>query len=145
MSEFKLDDFDKKIGAEKENKPKRFSLNLYVSDFLDLQKFKNFKIQKDKDLSYTNSSVITYGLELLKEKYNIERGKEKIHLKKGTRKVEEKTRGTSIVLDSEWIDFINDFIYYKIFEEQKVEYTRAELIREIINLIKEKNKAVFKG
>ena len=141
--DFTLEDFKKSKTEDKEKK-KRFSIIIYEKDYIDLQQYKNYKIQKDKNTNFTNSDVVTYGLTLLEKKYNhIERGKEKAQLKRGTRIVDEPTKGTSIVLAQKWLDFINDFIYHKIFNEYKIEFTRAELLREITELIKEENPKIY--
>ncbi len=149
---FKLDDFDfEKTAIEKngykqsdEKKNTKVSLSMTVEDYLDLIAFKNHKVLKLKNLEYTISSAIVYGLSLLESKYKIERDREKVTLKRGRRTGEKvELKDTTIDLPEERANFINDFLYYKVFDKGFIEYTRPEMMGELVKLIKSKNKEIF--
>lgn len=122
----------------------KISLSLYVKDWMDLTRFKNHQILERRNLEYTIADAINYGLELLDKKYKIVRERDKISLKKGRRnkeKIEVKT--TSIDLPGERVNFINDFLFYKVFDKEELEYTRPEMFAEMVELIKKNNKNIF--
>jgi hypothetical protein len=122
----------------------KVSLSMNLNDWLDITRFKNFKILELKQVDYTFSDAILYGLSLLEDKYNIERNKEKIFLKRGRRPTEKiSLKDTTIDLPNERALFINDFLYFKIFVKKQIEFTRPEMMEEIVRLIKIKNKEVF--
>ena len=122
----------------------KISLSLYVEDWMDLTRFRNFKVLQLKKLDYTISDAILYGLSLLEEMYGVERNREKITLKRGRRSNEKSVRTSSIDLPAERVDFINDFLYHKVFVQKQIDYTRPEMFSELVELIKEKNKEIFK-
>ena len=144
MSDFRLDDFRVE---EKEEEKKIYSLNMYEEDFKRFNKVKSFKILEENNLSYTKSEVFSWGVELLKKEYpEIERGQKTIRLRSGkrTKDTEKVCRQTSVYVTTEDKQFINDFLYYKVWKEEQLEYTRAEMINEMLNLIEEDQPNIFK-
>lgn len=122
----------------------KISLSLYVADWMDLTRFKNHQILERKNLEYTISDTINYGLSLLEKKYKIIRNRDKISLKKGRRNKERiPVKTSSVDLPSERVDFINDFLYFKVFDNEELEYTRPEMFAEMVTLIKKNNKNIF--
>lgn len=136
---------EKVVEEDKKNSVTKISLHLYVEDWLDLVKFRTYKVLEMKQLDYTLASAIEYGLSLLEKKYTIERGKDKITLQRGRRISNEKDmKASSLDISGERVDFINDFLYHKVFVENNLKYTRAEMFQEIVELIKKENKVAFK-
>lgn len=131
------------IGEKKD----KVNVRVYVKDWLDLIRFKNHKILELQDLSYTLADVISYGLELLEKEYKIERGKQTINLKRGKRILDDnpQIKSTSVELPKGKIDFINDFFWYRVFEQGNVDYFRIEFFRELTDIIKKNNKSIFKN
>lgn len=89
---FKIEDFDEKVHevAKKteykkeeiqDNEIVKVSLSMSLKDWLDIVRFKNYKILELKKVDYTVSDAILYGLSLLESKHKIERGREKVNLK----------------------------------------------------------------
>lgn len=121
----------------------KISLSLYVEDWMDLNRFRNFKVLELKKLDYTISDTILYGLSLLEGLYSVKRNRDKITLKRGRRNNEKAVKTSSIDLPNERVDFINDFLYHKVFVQKHLEYTRPEMFAELVKLIKNKNSEVF--
>lgn len=143
MSDFRLDDFQIEVD---EGKKKIYSLNMYEEDWIKFNKIKTYKILEENNLSYTKSEVFSWGIELLKEKYNnIERECEKIKLRRGKRAegTDNICRQTSVYITSSDSSFINDFLFHKVWKEKQIEYTRAEMIHEMISLIEKEEPNIF--
>ena len=134
-----------KKNNETNNDITKMSLSIYVNDWMDLTRLKNYKILEQKNLEYTMSDAIQYGLKLLEEKFQTKRNRDKITLKRGRRnkeKIEVKT--TSIDLPLERINFINDFLYHKVFDEKEIYYTRPEMFAEMMKMVRNNNEIIFK-
>lgn len=147
---FQLDGFDDEIKNIKTEEPKKqvseeseiqkISLNMYKDDWEDLLRYRTHVIT-DQKKDFSQAETFIYGLKLLKKKYNIERGKEKVSLDRGRREGEKREKkSSSIDLPSEWLDFINDFLYHKKMNEGFIKYSRLDMISEMIQLIKKNNK-----
>ena len=114
-----------------DEKTHRISIRMYFDDFEKLLKFRNYKILEEKDRDFNFTRAISEGINLLNEKYNIQRGREKVKLKKGRR-----FETSSMEIDD--IDFINDFIYFMMYEKGNIEYTRMEFFKELVSEIEKK-------
>ena len=40
---------------------------------------------------------------------------------------------------------MNDFLYFRVFDKGNLEYTRPEMMNEVVHLIKQNNKEIFKS
>lgn len=149
---FQLDGFDDEIkNIKSDNTKKQFSedseiqkisLNMYKDDWEDLLRYRTYVIT-DQKKDFSQAEAFIYGLKLLDKKYKIKRGQEKISLDRGRREGEKREKkSSSIDLPSEWLNFINDFLYHKKMNEGIIKYSRLDMISEMISLIKQKNKEV---
>lgn len=151
---FQLDGFDdelKNIKTDKPNKEvsgvneiQKISLNMYKDDWEDLLRYRTYIIT-DQKKDFTQAEAFIYGLKLLDKKYKIERGQEKVSLDRGRRDIDGEKRekkSSSIDLPSEWLDFINDFLFYKKMVKGLIKYSRLDMISEMISLIKQENKKI---
>ncbi|SHF34227.1 hypothetical protein [Chryseobacterium takakiae] len=149
---FQLDDFDDEIKNIKSNDTKKqfledneiqkISLNMYKDDWEDLLRYRTYVIT-DQKKDFSQAEAFIYGLKLLDKKYKIKRGQEKISLDRGRREGEKREKkSSSIDLPSEWLNFINDFLYHKKMNEGIIKYSRLDMISEMISLIKQKNKEI---
>lgn len=147
---FQLDGFDDELKNIKTDEPKKelsevseiqkISLNMYKDDWEDLLRYRTHVIT-DQKKDFSQAEAFIYGLKLLQKKYSIERGKEKVSLDRGRREGEKREKkSSSIDLPSEWLDFINDFLYHKKMNEGFIKYSRLDMISEMIQLIKKNNK-----
>lgn len=149
---FQLDGFDDEIkNIKSDNTKKQFSedneiqkisLNMYKDDWEDLLRYRTYVIT-DQKKDFSQAEAFIYGLKLLDKKYKIKRGQEKISLDRGRREGEKREKkSSSIDLPSEWLNFINDFLYHKKMNEGIIKYSRLDMISEMISLIKQKNKEI---
>lgn len=151
---FQLDGFDDELKNIKTDEPKKqvsedseiqkISLNMYKDDWEDLLRYRTHVIT-DQKKDFSQAEAFIYGLKLLDKKYKIERGQEKISLERGRRDVDGEKRekkSSSIDLPSEWLDFINDFLYHKKMVKGLIKYSRLDMISEMISLIKKDNKEI---
>ena len=151
---FQLDGFDDELKNIKTDEPKKqvsgdseiqkISLNMYKDDWEDLLRYRTHVIT-DQKKDFSQAEAFIYGLELLDKKYKIERGQEKVSLDRGRRDVDGEKRekkSSSIDLPSEWLDFINDFLYHKKMVKGLIKYSRLDMISEMISLIKKDNKEI---
>ncbi|AZA89079.1 hypothetical protein EG349_19835 (plasmid) [Chryseobacterium shandongense] len=149
---FQLDGFDDEIKNIKSNDTKKqfvedneiqkISLNMYKDDWEDLLRYRTYVIT-DQKKDFSQAEAFIYGLKLLDKKYKIKRGQEKISLDRGRREGEKREKkSSSIDLPSEWLNFINDFLYHKKMNEGIIKYSRLDMISEMISLIKQKNKEI---
>lgn len=127
----------KQIADEKTH---RISIRMYFDDFEKLLKFRNYKILEEKDRDFNFTRAISEGINLLNEKYDIQRGREKVKLKKGRRfeTSSMEIKDSTINLPQDDIDFINDFIYFMMYEKGNIEYTRMEFFKELVSEIEKK-------
>jgi hypothetical protein len=123
-----------------DEKTHRISIRMYFDDFEKLLKFRNYKILEEKDRDFNFTRAISEGINLLNEKYNIQRGREKVKLKKGRRfeTSSMEIKDSTINLPQDDIDFINDFIYFMMYEKGNIEYTRMEFFKELVSEIEKK-------
>lgn len=123
-----------------DEKTHRISIRMYFDDFEKLLKFRNYKILEEKDRDFNFTRAISEGINLLNEKYNIQRGREKVKLKKGRRFETSfmEIKDSTINLPQDDIDFINDFIYFMMYEKGNIEYTRMEFFKELVSEIEKK-------
>ena len=123
-----------------DEKTHRISIRMYFDDFEKLLKFRNYKILEEKDRDFNFTRAISEGINLLNEKYNIQRGREKVKLKKGRRfeTSSMEIKDSTINLPQDDIGFINDFIYFMMYEKGNIEYTRMELFKELVSEIEKK-------
>ena len=123
-----------------DEKTHRISIRMYFDDFEKLLKFRNYKILEEKDRDFNFTRAISEGINLLNEKYNIQRGREKVKLKKGRRfeTFSMEIKDSTINLPQDDIDFINDFIYFMMYEKGNIEYTRMEFFKELVSEIEKK-------
>ena len=123
-----------------DEKTHRTSIRMYFDDFEKLLKFRNYKILEEKDRDFNFTRAISEGINLLNEKYNIQRGREKVKLKKGRRfeTSSMEIKDSTINLPQDDIDFINDFIYFMMYEKGNIEYTRMEFFKELVSEIEKK-------
>ena len=123
-----------------DEKTHRISIRMYFDDFEKLLKFRNYKILEEKDRDFNFTRAISEGINLLNEKYNIQRGREKVKLKKGRRfeTSSMERKDSTINLPQDDIDFINDFIYFMMYEKGNIEYTRMEFFKELVSEIEKK-------
>ncbi|UTG66808.1 hypothetical protein J2O02_18250 (plasmid) [Elizabethkingia anophelis] len=139
-NEFRLDGFNS-TPSKDVRKVKKESFRMYYEDFEILLKFRNYKVIKEKIHDYNMSNAISDGLKLLSQKYpDIEKGKEKTKFRSGRRTysdTNQEIKDTSCVLSFDDVDFISDFVYYKIYNEGLVDYSKIEFVHEIVTLIKE--------
>ena len=150
---FKIADFEEELKENKVNSNDKkdsdivkVSLSFNVEDWLDLVRFKNHKVVELKSLDYTISDAFLYGLTLLEKKHKIERNREKVSLKRGRRNNEKpELKGTTIDIANERAGFMNDFLYFRVFDKGNLEYTRPEMMNEVVHLIKQNNKEIFKS
>jgi hypothetical protein len=149
---FQLDGFDDEIKNIKsddtkkqfveDNEIQKISLNMYKDDWEDLLRYRTYVIT-DQKKDFSQAEAFIYGLKLLDKKYKIKRGQEKISLDRGRREGEKREKkSSSIDLPSEWLNFINDFLYHKKMNEGIIKYSRLDMISEMISLIKQKNKEI---
>lgn len=126
-----------------ESKIEKISLKMYLEDWAALLKFRTHMVMEKKE-DYSQAKAFIYGLTLLEKKYKIERGREKVRLETGPREKGDKRprKDSSIDLPSNWIGFINDFLYYKKMDKGMIKYSRLDMISEIVSLIKQKNKNI---
>ena len=119
---------------------KTHRISMYFDDFEKLLKFRNYKILEEKDRDFNFTRAISEGINLLNEKYNIQRGREKVKLKKGRRfeTSSMEIKDSTINLPQDDIDFINDFIYFMMYEKGNIEYTRMEFFKELVSEIEKK-------
>ena len=127
----------KQIADEKTH---RISIRMYFDDFEKLLKFRNYKILEEKDRDFNFTRAISEGINLLNDKYDIQRGREKVKLKKGRRfeTSSAEIKDSTINLPQDDIDFINDFIYFMMYEKGNIEYTRMEFFKELVSEIEKK-------
>ena len=127
----------KQIADEKTH---RISIRMYFDDFEKLLKFRNYKILEEKDRDFNFTRAISEGINLLNDKYDIQRGREKVKLKKGRRfeTSSMEIKDSTINLPQDDIDFINDFIYFMMYEKGNIEYTRMEFFKELVSEIEKK-------
>ena len=123
-----------------DEKTHRISIRMYFDDFEKLLKFRNYKILEEKDRDFNFTRAISEGINLLNEKYNIQRGREKVKLKKGRRfeTSSMEIKDSTINLPQDDIGFINDFIYFMMYEKGNIEYTRMEVFKELLSEIQKK-------
>jgi hypothetical protein len=123
-----------------DEKTHRISIRMYFDDFEKLLKFRNYKILEEKDRDFNFTRAISEGINLLNEKYNIQRGREKVKLKKGRRfeTSSMEIKDSTINLPQDDIGFINDFIYFMMYEKGNIEYTRMEFFKELVSEIEKK-------
>ena len=123
-----------------DEKTHRISIRMYFDDFEKLLKFRNYKILEEKDRDFNFTRAISEGINLLNEKYNIQRGREKVKLKKGRRFETSymEIKDSTINLPQDDIGFINDFIYFMMYEKGNIEYTRMEFFKELVSEIEKK-------
>ena len=123
-----------------DEKTHRISIRMYFDDFEKLLKFRNYKILEEKDRDFNFTRAISEGINLLNEKYDIQRGREKVKLKKGRRfeTSSMEIKDSTINLPQDDIDFINDFIYFMMYEKGNIEYTRMEFFKELVSEIEKK-------
>ena len=123
-----------------DEKTHRISIRMYFDDFEKLLKFRNYKILEEKDRDFNFTRAISEGINLLNERYNIQRGREKVKLKKGRRfeTSSMEIKDSTINLPQDDIDFINDFIYFMMYEKGNIEYTRMEFFKELVSEIEKK-------
>jgi len=123
-----------------DEKTHRISIRMYFDDFEKLLKFRNYKILEEKDRDFNFTRAISEGINLLNEKYNIQRGREKVKLKKGRRfeTSSMEIKDSTINLPQDDIGFINDFIYFTMYEKGNIEYTRMEFFKELVSEIEKK-------
>jgi hypothetical protein len=153
MSEntFNIADFDKQMKATETkdtDTPEivKISVNMYVDDWLDLVKYRTYKILEQHNLDYSMADTFKYGFSLLEAKYNIKRGREKTTLLKGRKGTNSlPIKATSLNLSSDIVSFINDFTYHKVWIEKQVQYSRLEMYQEMVKMIKENDKEPFKS
>ena len=123
-----------------DEKTHRISIRMYFDDFEKLLKFRNYKILEEKNRDFNFTRAISEGINLLNEKYNIQRGREKVKLKKGRRfeTSSMEIKDSTINLPQDDIGFINDFIYFMMYEKGNIEYTRMEFFKELVSEIEKK-------
>ena len=123
-----------------DEKTHRISIRMYFDDFEKLLKFRNYKILEEKDRDFNFTRAISEGINLLNERYNIQRGREKVKLKKGRRfeTSSMEIKDSTINLPQDDIGFINDFIYFMMYEKGNIEYTRMEFFKELVSEIEKK-------
>ena len=123
-----------------DEKTHRISIRMYFDNFEKLLKFRNYKILEEKDRDFNFTRAISEGINLLNEKYNIQRGREKVKLKKGRRfeTSSMEIKDSTINLPQDDIGFINDFIYFMMYEKGNIEYTRMEFFKELVSEIEKK-------
>ena len=123
-----------------DEKTHRIRIRMYFDDFEKLLKFRNYKILEEKDRDFNFTRAISEGINLLNEKYNIQRGREKVKLKKGRRfeTSSMEIKDSTINLPQDDIGFINDFIYFMMYEKGNIEYTRMEFFKELVSEIEKK-------
>ena len=123
-----------------DEKTHRISIRMYFDDFEKLLKFRNYKILEEKDRDFNFTRAISEGINLRNEKYNIQRGREKVKLKKGRRfeTSSMEIKDSTINLPQDDIGFINDFIYFMMYEKGNIEYTRMEFFKELVSEIEKK-------
>lgn len=148
---FKLDGFDdefknikseEKIPISEDSEIQKISLNMYKDDWEDLLRYRTHVVT-DQKRDFSQAEAFIYGLKLLDKKYNIKRGQEKVSLDRGRRDGEKKEKKSSSVdLPSNWLEFINDFLYHKKMNEGLIKYSRLDMISEMISLIKKENKEI---
>lgn len=151
---FKLDGFDDEmknlqnsnitIDHFEKTETQKISLNMYKDDWENLIKYRTF-IVTDRKIDFSQTDAFIYGLTLLNKKHKVERGQDKVSLDRGRREVGEKRpkKSSSIDLPTEWLDFINDFLYHKKIIKGEVKYSRLDMISEMIELIKKNNKEIL--
>lgn len=142
--DIQLKDFDKKK-KNKTTKPtgadKQLSIVLNTEDWEDLGKFINH--QKAKKIKYNKRKAIIYGLDLMMKRYPNLKSVGYIKLRggrnanKGERGVE--TKQTTVRLEQKYINFINDYNYYKMAIIGNINQRRYDLFTEMLQLIKEEN------
>jgi|GEM_PF-4802780 len=149
---FQLEGFDDELNNIKTKNPKKqvsedseiqkISLNMYKDDWEDLLRYRTHVIT-DQKKDFSQAEAFIYGLKVLDKKYKIERGQEKVSLDRGRRNGEKREKkSSSIDLPSEWLDFINDFLFYKKMVKGLIKYSRLDMISEMISLIKQENKEI---
>ena len=123
-----------------DEKTHRISIRMYFDDFEKLLKFRNYKILEEKNRDFNFTRAISEGINLLNEKYNIQRGREKVKLKKARRfeTSSMEIKDSTINLPQDDIGFINDFIYFMMYEKGNIEYTRMEFFKELVSEIEKK-------
>lgn len=122
----------------------KINLSFFVNDWEDFQKFKRKMILEKKDLSYTNGDAIRDGFELLNKKHNIVKGRPKVKLPSGRRIGKAKPlKFTSVDLNAEQLDFINDYLYHKVFIEENIKFTRSHMLAEMLECIRLEHKNIY--
>lgn len=129
------------------NKKIPLSLRIGLKQYYDLIKFKDHKIVFEKNPQYNLTEAFLYGITLLEKKYaHIERGREKIKLARGRRISNgEEYKDTSLLVSQEVINFLNDYFYHKIIVEGNTTFRRQDFFEELVSLIVENNKEIFKN
>lgn len=142
-NDFRLDGFGvKESGVEKKY---NYTLRMFFKDYESLLKFRNYKLLKEKEKDWNFSKAFSEGLNLLEENYDIDRNMENTNFKTGRRttKNELEIKETSVQISLAEKKFINDFIFYKRFKEEKVEYTKMEFVQDLIKMITQKYSGKF--
>lgn len=138
-----------KVVEVKKVKTKKITLSIRIGieQYYNLIKFKDHKIVFEKNPQYNLTDSFIYGIKLLEKKYaHIERGREKIKLAKGRRISNgEEYKDTSLLVSQEVIDFLNDYFYHKIIVEGNTTFRRQDFFEELVSLIVENNKEIFKN
>lgn len=152
---FKIEGFDQEINSLSTIKQSegnenliqseivKISLKMYLDDWAALLKLRTYMVMENKE-DYSQAKAFIYGLTLLDKKYKIKRGREKIRLETGPREKgdQRKRKDSSIDLPSDWIGFINDFLYFKKIDKGLIKYSRLDMVSEMVELIKQKNKQI---
>ncbi|MET7038808.1 hypothetical protein [Elizabethkingia miricola] len=148
-NDFRLEDFNSNNDIKSEVATKNYILRMYFDDYEKLIKFRNYKMLKEHNMDYNLSKAISEGIGLLEKRYpDIERGMEKTNFKNGRRSKKNRLddieiKDSSAHLSREDTNFLNDFIYHKIYKEENLEYTRMELAHEIISALEKQYKGKF--
>lgn len=123
----------------------KLSLRMYINEFEDLLRFINYMIIDEKNISYNMSNAISKGIQLLTQNKLIERGMPKIKLAVGRKDqtTEEKIKGTTVVIPSQDMALLNDFIYYKMMIERNTKYSRVDLMSDLMKTIKKEYPTAF--
>lgn len=123
----------------------KLSLRMYIHEFEDLKRFVNYMIIDEKNLSYKMSDAISKGIHLLTENKEIKRGMPKVKLAVGRKAqaTEAEIKGTTVIVSTDDMELLNDFIYHKMMSERNTKYSRIDLMAELMDAIRSNYKKVF--
>ncbi len=113
-----------------------YPINIFQEDFDFLIKFRDYlTVNLHQQISLTD--VISEGLKLISTKYSFDRNMPVIQLKKGKRVFNKETKKSSARLLQKDIDFINDFVYFKTYEENNSNYSKTDFFHELRIVLQE--------